>query len=688
MKFDVVKICAGLVIILALLMCQGVAIETTWRFSGFELWGYDINFTDHNASNINNINSVNFDDSLDESYTYLIFIDGSTIYAKNGSTGIIDYSGTEVFQVIQSVTDSFTSNGGIIEIADGIYSPSAAHSRIYLKSNTTLRGQGEATVFNMVTGGAGGGVIAADLNAYRITLKDFKIEMNNYSTNGIWLANGTHTLIDVSGVHIFDTGHTAMRLKASTILAHHNYLNNVDSGIAVESMSGANPYFYVCDNIIINTVYNSTDLTEYGEGIDINSHELSTAVVSNNYIEGFREEGIDGNAYFITISNNQIKMVCDETRMSVGIKASNAVYGHSIISNNFIWNVPETADYSSGILVLYSEGSIIANNYIFKNNSVSKGYEGMRIASSALNTTIRGNIIDHFERGIRNHANNTYSSDNLILDTVTPISNCASGETVFINNKGVAPFNFGNFATAPTPYGAGDEYYNSTDNIKYCYDGSAWEDLSDVGYYGEAYIYNNAVDTIIETANTPIALRQISGGLVNGWTFDAGSTGGITAYADGTGGTVLVSDAGHGLSNGDIITIRGTTNYNGVFTVSAVTTDNFKIVDIWVNDNGASDWDQGASLTAGANSAGIYTIRWQMSSAPDAAMTCNWVIYLNAVAQTKTTGERKFTQNDYGCCTSMGILDVSAGDVVWLAIQSDGTQNVLNKHGNFNLRTV
>ena len=206
--------------------------------------------------------------------------------------------------------------------------------------------------------------------------------------------------------------------------------------------------------------------------------------------------------------------------------------------------------------------------------------------------------------------------------------------------------------------------------------------------YGEAYIYNNAVDTVIETANTPIALRQISSGLVNGWTFDAGSTGGITAYADGTGGKVLVSDAGHGLSNGDIITIRGTTNYNGVFTVSDVTTDNFKITDTWVNDNGASDWDQGASLTAGANSAGKYSIRWQMSSAPDAAMTCKWVIYINAVAQTKTTGERKFTQNDFGCCTSMGILDISAGDVVWLAIQSDGTQNVLNKHGNFNVRTV
>lgn len=55
MKLDIIKVCAGLIIVLALLMCSSVGTETTWRHSGFEVWGYDINFTDHNASNINNL---------------------------------------------------------------------------------------------------------------------------------------------------------------------------------------------------------------------------------------------------------------------------------------------------------------------------------------------------------------------------------------------------------------------------------------------------------------------------------------------------------------------------------------------------------------------------------------------------------------------------------------------------------
>ncbi|MCK4815074.1 hypothetical protein KA005_04830, partial [bacterium] len=174
----------------------------------------------------------------------------------------------------------------------------------------------------------------------------------------------------------------------------------------------------------------------------------------------------------------------------------------------------------------------------------------------------------------------------------------------------------------------------------------------------------------------------------NNFTFDAGSTGAITAFADGTGGTVLVSSAGHGLSNGDVITIRGTTNYNGAFAVSAVTTDNFKIIDTWVNDNGASDWDQGASLTVGAGADGLYPAFWQMSTAPAAACTLIFKMYINTTPQNKSSAERKFSQNDYGSASSSSILDVSEGDIIWLSVQSDDVASVTNKHGEFNLRKL
>lgn len=214
---------------------------------------------------------------------------------------------------------------------------------------------------------------------------------------------------------------------------------------------------------------------------------------------------------------------------------------------------------------------------------------------------------------------------------------------------------------------------------------------SDAENYGEAYIYNNANPTVIETANTPIALRQIVTGLVHNFIFDAGSTAGITIYADYSGtvaGTVLVTSAAHGLATGDVITIRGSTNYNGAFEVTVVSASTFYITDTWAGDDGASDWDQGTSLTVGVGAAGLYPAFWQMSTAPAAAAVLTFNMYINATIQAKSTAERKFPINDLASCSSSCVLDLAEGDIVWLAVSSDGTANITNKHGNFNIRKL
>lgn len=56
----------------------------------------------------------------------------------------------------------------------------------------------------------------------------------------------------------------------------------------------------------------------------------------------------------------------------------------------------------------------------------------------------------------------------------------------------------------------------------------------------------------------------------------------ITAFADGTGGTVIVTSAGHGFADGGSVIIAGTTSYNGTFIVSSSADDTFKITATWV----------------------------------------------------------------------------------------------------------
>ena len=209
--------------------------------------------------------------------------------------------------------------------------------------------------------------------------------------------------------------------------------------------------------------------------------------------------------------------------------------------------------------------------------------------------------------------------------------------------------------------------------------------------YGEMYIYNNSNVTVIETADTPIALRQISEGLNSGFIFHAGSTGAITAYADYSGtvaGTVLVTDVGHGLATGDIITIRGSTNYNGIFAVTVVSVDTFYITDTWVADDGASDWDQGASLTAQPGAAGIYTSTWQMTTAPAGACRVLFKANINITPQDKSSAGRELAINDEDNNSSTCLLDVSEGDIIWLSAQSDATTDITNGYGNINIERI
>ncbi len=67
-------------------------------------------------------------------------------------------------------------------------------------------------------------------------------------------------------------------------------------------------------------------------------------------------------------------------------------------------------------------------------------------------------------------------------------------------------------------------------------------------------------------------------------------TGSITAFADAGGGQITVTSVAHGRQEGTSVTISGTTNYNGTFTVSNVTDDTFEITDTWVSDDATGTW--------------------------------------------------------------------------------------------------
>ena len=210
--------------------------------------------------------------------------------------------------------------------------------------------------------------------------------------------------------------------------------------------------------------------------------------------------------------------------------------------------------------------------------------------------------------------------------------------------------------------------------------------------YAEFYWATNGTATVIETANKPIMIRQTTTGLLDGWTYNAGSTGSIASYQTGTASASFtrVNDEGHGLANGDIISIRGSSvaAQNGIWTVSSADTDFFDIGVAWDSDGGASDWDEGAYLLAGTNAAGNYAMTYEMAITVAAADTLSIGAYINATACPKCITTRKFANNDVGSVTGSSVLTIADGDRVSLTVKSDSTTSVTVSQGNINLHKL
>lgn len=207
--------------------------------------------------------------------------------------------------------------------------------------------------------------------------------------------------------------------------------------------------------------------------------------------------------------------------------------------------------------------------------------------------------------------------------------------------------------------------------------------------YGAMYLNENSTATTLETAGIPVALRLFTTGVLDDFTFDAGSTGGITAYADYDGtvtGTTKVTDTAHGLATGEIISIRGTTNYNNVYAVTVIDANNFYIVEAYVADDGASDWDQGSALTAAA--AGKYLLQYNISMVEaTGGSLIEYVPYIGATAQPKGRG------NVTGATTVLDvsgndIITVAVGDQIFMTAQSAGTNTITNSVGQVSLIRV
>jgi len=349
--------------------------------------------------------------SFQEVASYIIFTDGSTVYARNGATGAIGYSGADASTVIQSAINALT-NGGKIFIKAGTYT---INSQINVnKTDITLFGEGRSTVIY-----SSADIIVFYTTADHIIFQNLLFKSGHdpevQGTNRAIYGYGA-TDIKIVDCYITSDNNTAAWRIAFDFLSCKNVeisgcvgdgANNVFAGRSCSD-------FNIHDNMITSPTDNAMDFGGYNITIRDNriyrstfsgwtGHEASfngISITANSYnivIFGNIISQMDGhaiyiheNSYFIVVQKNLVGECGKMTGGEIGIyiKGTSSLHNKKIRVNDNI--VYKSGRY--GIVLEYVDYSECIGNVCVNNGQLdSTRGDGIRV-DVATNTVVSGNV--------------------------------------------------------------------------------------------------------------------------------------------------------------------------------------------------------------------------------------------------------------------------------------------------------
>jgi len=205
--------------------------------------------------------------------SYIVYIDGSTVYAVNGKTGAVDYSGSSAATVIQSAVNALTS-GGMIVLKAGSYTFNAI---VEVKSNRQIVGEGYSTKITVGTDVYGAFKVTDTSTVENVRISNICIDGNK--TNQTDASNNT-------GLIVLDTYKTVRN-----IYIDHMWFENAFFSDIVNVGPTTNP-----TGIHISNIY-STGCGDVGSGYD--PHSLYLTNVEDSYVQDYYVTGCDSHSFDI-----------------------------------------------------------------------------------------------------------------------------------------------------------------------------------------------------------------------------------------------------------------------------------------------------------------------------------------------------------------------------------------------------
>ena len=349
-----------------------------------------------------------------ETASYIIFKDSeSWIYAKNGSSGAIDFSGTNASDVIQNAMNQLISGGKIFIKAAQTGAPYQEEyfidSKLIPLKDTIIDGDGAKLITSS---------LIFYINVPNVTIKN--LHLSGHTEDGIYIASsGSYSKILDNSFNEFE----------SYIFVDESDHNEIVGNQIYKSRNSLQPIISVKDGnyntISRNTIVSKPVTCE--QIIEINGSVTGAVgnIITENHIYGNDScnVGISLNSTDENIiSNNYIK------------SANYGIIIESLASNNLITNNRIKDMDKAGIRLYKSENMTITGNHI-SNVTIQNYAAGINVSNSNY-TIISGNRIDRVKVGIDiDSSNHLLITDNMILASISTPGIGIWGKT--INNNSI-----------------------------------------------------------------------------------------------------------------------------------------------------------------------------------------------------------------------------------------------------------
>ena len=397
------------------------------------------------------------------SASYIIYIDGTTIKAVNGTTGVVDFSGSDAATVINNAIGNLSSGGNVFIFA-GTYNITSSISPGYPNSsrrnNIWLYGAGDATILILSPGAS------INLNLVdNIKISNLYIDCSNHTTinsdYGIVTVDANN--INIDKVTVYNAYGFGICITASTTAKNITVQNCILNGTGNQDVigGGCNVPSAILSDIIYknNFVTQSTSIGHtYNVAID-NVKTYRTQIINNSVYGGI----VLGNENFpntyTEIIGNLVKPALNQTPGFISVwTSSNATTNAKYISirDNIIQGghieilgIPSQYTLFSEINnnIIDASFDTLAINVQYGNliniigNLITSG--GIEVPNSS-DISIRNNQISNSTNGINLYSSPTiYATENTFKNVTNPFVGLGGSNVTIKNNIGYVTENSG-----------------------------------------------------------------------------------------------------------------------------------------------------------------------------------------------------------------------------------------------------